>query len=150
HMVPGAIVAMDVLPLTNNGKLDRGALPAPSPENLLRQTGSPPPDGPVQSALADIWSRVLAIPTVGADDDFFALGGDSLGATRVMARLRDAFGVELPLRAIFECRTLARLAAAIDTARRAGTASPARPRIVPRSGRVSTAPKPAEDLEPKR
>jgi acyl carrier protein len=134
-MVPGAIVRMDALPLTNNGKLDRAALPVPDPSNLLRQTVATPPEGEVQSALADIWSRVLGIAEVGAGDDFFALGGDSLAAGRVMTRIRDAFDVELPLRTLFESRTIGRLAEVVETARRAGTGGRVRPRIVALSRR---------------
>jgi acyl carrier protein len=75
--------------------------------------------------------QALGIPSVGSADDFFALGGDSLRAARVMARVRDDFQVELPLRAIFESRTIERLAASVEAARAAGKVAPVRPRIRP-------------------
>ena len=75
--------------------------------------------------------QALGIPSIGSSDDFFALGGDSLRAARVMARVRDDFQVELPLRAIFECGTIERLAETVEAARAAGKTAPARPRIRP-------------------
>jgi amino acid adenylation domain-containing protein len=147
-MVPAEIVALDALPLTSNGKLDRGALPPPLPENVLRESGSPPPDDPDQAVLAEIWSDTLGIRPVGASDDFFALGGDSLRAARVMARVRDAFGVELALGAMFECRTIVRLAAKIQSARGSETGSLKRPGIVPLSRRVTSAGPPAPGCAP--
>ncbi|HXM77432.1 MAG TPA: non-ribosomal peptide synthetase, partial [Thermoanaerobaculia bacterium] len=101
-MVPAAIVALEAMPLTANGKLDRRGLPPPDEKNLLHENGTIPPRRPVEAALAEIWSRALGTAEIGIGDDFFALGGDSLRATRVVSRIRDAFGVELPLRAIFD------------------------------------------------
>ena len=119
------------LPLTPTGKLDRAALPAP-PARALR---SAEPDGPIEEALAAIWSALLGVDRVGRDDDFFALGGHSLRATQLLARVRDRLGVELPVRAVFEASTLAAMAARIADAMAGDavrTAPPLRP--VPRTG----------------
>ena len=130
-MVPAAIVALEAMPLTANGKLDRRGLPPPDEKNLLHENGTIPPRRPVEAALAEIWSRALGTAEIGIGDDFFALGGDSLRATRVVSRIRDAFGVELPLRAIFESRTIAQLAARIDAAREDKSRSSIASRILP-------------------
>jgi amino acid adenylation domain-containing protein len=116
YMVPSAFVAMDALPLTRNGKVDRRALPEPVAEASEQYVA---PRTPTESALAAIWADLLSVDRVGADDGFFALGGHSLLATRLVSRIRDGFGVELPLRATFEQPTLAALAAEVD--RLAGT-----------------------------
>jgi amino acid adenylation domain-containing protein len=128
YMLPSALVALDVLPLSPNGKVDRKALPAPR-----RRAGEPGPETrrtPTQELLAAIWADLLALERVGNQESFFSLGGHSLLATRVMSRVREAFGVELPLRTLFERRTVAGLAAEIDAALRAG-AGLAAPPIVP-------------------
>ncbi|MDB4951689.1 MAG: Malonyl CoA-acyl carrier protein transacylase [Gemmatimonadetes bacterium] len=125
HMVPSAFVPMDALPMTPNGKVDRRALPAPVLDGAADHVA---PRTPTEKALAGIWREVLRVENVGAHDDFFALGGHSLIATRVVSRVRQAMGVELPLRAVFEAPTLAELAARIDAGR--GTSAD-EPPIVP-------------------
>jgi amino acid adenylation domain-containing protein len=108
YMVPAAFVVLDRLPLTPNGKVDRKALPAPelaSTEDLYVA-----PRTPEEGAMAEIWAEVLKVERVGVHDNFFVLGGHSLLATRVVSRVRERFGVELPLRAVFEHRTLEELA----------------------------------------
>ncbi|HEX6747477.1 MAG TPA: amino acid adenylation domain-containing protein [Longimicrobium sp.] len=126
YMVPSAFVAMDALPLTRNGKVDRRALP--EPDLAASAVEYVAPRTPDEETLAGIWAPLLGVPRVGAEDEFFALGGHSLLATRVITRVREAFGVDLPLRAVFESPTLSALAAEIG--RLAGTGTEAPP-IVP-------------------
>jgi acyl carrier protein len=115
-MVPSDFVTLKSLPLTANGKVDRRALSRIVPVSVRETTGFATPQGLIQEVLAGIWAEVLGagrVARVGAHDDFFALGGHSLLATQVMSRLRSAFGVEMPLRALFEAPTLSELAARI-------------------------------------
>ncbi|MBV9774031.1 MAG: amino acid adenylation domain-containing protein, partial [Gemmatimonadetes bacterium] len=118
YMVPSAFVTLDALPLTSNGKVDRRALPAPDAAPLTEYVA---PRTPTEERLAEIWAEVLGVERVGVHDHFFELGGHSLMATRVVARVREAPGVELPLRVVFEHPTLAGMAEWIDaTLARAG------------------------------
>ncbi len=113
YMVPTFVVPMDALPKTPNGKLDRAALPAPQ---LLADTAdetTAPPQTPMEKALAEIWHQVLGIASVGIHDNFFDVGGHSLQATRVIARLRAAMHVDFPLRTFFEKPTIAEQALAV-------------------------------------
>ncbi|CCK30252.1 amino acid adenylation domain protein [Streptomyces davaonensis JCM 4913] len=105
-MVPGALVVVDRLPRTPNGKVNRRALPAPD----ARAARTAPPSGPEEQVLCELFAEVLELPFVGAQDDFFALGGHSLLATRLAARVRSVLGVELGLRTLFEAPTPAGLA----------------------------------------
>ena len=113
HMIPSAFVCLDAMPLTPNGKTDRLRLPAPSRERPPLATAFAPPSTPIEKALLELWSEVLAIDDIGVHDDFFELGGDSLAAARVVGRLQRAFDVELPFTAIYEAPTAAELARAI-------------------------------------
>ncbi len=109
-MVPEAFVWVERLPLTPNGKLDRAALPAPD-LGAARGTGAAEaPATPDEEEIAAIWGRLLDLERVGRHESFFALGGHSLLAARVVAALRDAFGIEVPLRSLFEEPTVAGLA----------------------------------------
>jgi acyl carrier protein len=101
-------VVLDELPLTPNGKLDRAALPAPEGRPELDAVYQAPRT-PAEEVLAEIWCEVLELERVGIHDNFFELGGHSLVATQVVSRVRDAFLVELPLRALFESPTVAAL-----------------------------------------
>lgn len=114
YMVPAIFVPLEALPLGPHGKLDRAALPAPDGANMLRQTNFVAPRTPVEKRLARILSGLLDLEQVGIEDNFFLLGGHSLLGTQVIARVRDAFGVELPLRSLFEAPTVAGLAAEIE------------------------------------
>lgn len=109
HMVPAVFVMLDQLPLTINGKLDRRALPAPEAERPELQKAYAAPRTSVEAALAEIWAEVLGVARVGIDDNFFDLGGDSVLATQVVARAREVFQTELPLRSLFESPTVAGL-----------------------------------------
>ncbi len=118
HMLPAAFVVLDAMPLSPSGKIDRRALPAPEPSIEARDFIAP--RGPVEEAIAGTWAEILRLPRVSAHDGFFDLGGHSLLATRAVARLRAAFGVEIPLRALFEAPSPAELAVRVDAALRAG------------------------------
>ncbi|MFF5532690.1 non-ribosomal peptide synthase/polyketide synthase [Streptomyces cinerochromogenes] len=121
HMVPAAYVPLAALPLTVNGKLDRRALPAPGPDGFAADTTRTPPRTPAERLVAAAWTDVLDTGEVGADDDFFALGGDSILAVRVTSRLRAAFGRGVSPRLLFTHPTLSGLAAALGEPRAAST-----------------------------
>nr|WP_285478570.1 non-ribosomal peptide synthetase [Amycolatopsis sp. NBRC 101858] len=134
HMVPSAIVVLDALPVTANGKLDRRALPSPDP---VAPTSDREPRTPVERQLCELFADVLGLPRVGPDDSFFALGGHSLLATRLIARIRTTLNAELEVRSVFETPTAAGLATLVGAG--TGTARPelvpmARPALVPLSG----------------
>jgi amino acid adenylation domain-containing protein len=117
-MIPGAIVLLDRLPLTANGKVDRGALerrPLPAADRGGAETAAPRDE--VEARLAGIWRELLGVESVGVEDNFFSLGGHSLLAARLMAAVHEAYGVEIPLPALFERPTLAELALAVTEAR---------------------------------
>ncbi|WP_227979661.1 non-ribosomal peptide synthase/polyketide synthase [Nocardia spumae] len=132
YMVPGAYVALAALPLTASGKLDRAALPDP----VLAAKTFRAPATAEESAVAEVFGRILGVERIGLDDDFFALGGNSLVATQVAARLADALNREVAVRELFEHPDVASLARRLrDSAprrRRALTAGP-RPEILPLS-----------------
>ncbi|MCI0397533.1 MAG: amino acid adenylation domain-containing protein, partial [Chloroflexi bacterium] len=109
YMIPSIFVLMDKLPLTPNGKVDREALPAPDGSRPALAEAFIAPRTAVEEQIAAIWQPLLGIEQVGIEDNFFELGGHSLLATQVISRLRQAFRVELPLRAIFEAPTIAEL-----------------------------------------
>jgi amino acid adenylation domain-containing protein len=127
YMVPAVFVHMDALPLTANGKLDRKTLPAP--EYAAGADHRVAPRTPAEEVLAGIWAEVLRLEQVGVTESFFELGGHSLLATRVVSRIREVFGVEVPLRALFERPTVAELAVRVEALRRAGL--PVLPPVVP-------------------
>jgi len=117
YMMPSAVVVLEKLPLTSNGKVDRTALPKPE-ESAGQQKTYVAPSKPTEQIVAMIWAEVLRVQQIGCLDDFFQMGGHSLLATQVVSRLRRTLNVELPLRALFECPTVAKLAKHIDDTRR--------------------------------
>ncbi|NVJ07525.1 non-ribosomal peptide synthase/polyketide synthase, partial [Myxococcus sp. AM001] len=124
YMVPSAYVVLESLPLTPNGKVDRKALPAPDTEGTARETYVAPRTA-TEKTLAAIFVDVLKVERVGLDGDFFELGGHSLLATQLVSRVREELQVELPLRDIFECPTVEKLAQRLDrTSKTEGGAQP--------------------------
>ncbi|OKK04806.1 non-ribosomal peptide synthetase [Streptomyces sp. CB03234] len=124
YMVPEAVVVLDALPLTVNGKLDRAALPEPE-FAALGTTRARAPRTPQEEILCALFAQVLDLPQVPADGDFFQLGGNSLSAVRLLSRVRAAFGAEVDVRAVFEAPTPARLAARVTSGGSDGSERPA-------------------------
>ncbi|KVN54720.1 hypothetical protein WT14_29940 [Burkholderia stagnalis] len=114
YMVPAAFIVLDALPLTTNGKLDRRALPEPDDDAFV-QTQYEAPQGEIELTLAALWTDLLGVERIGRHDNFFALGGHSLIAARLLARIRETFGREVSIRALFEAPTVAQLAPRIHT-----------------------------------
>ncbi len=115
YMIPSIFIALEALPLTPTGKLDRLALPKPEEAlDVAKARGFTPPRTPTEETLVRIWADILGLARVGSDDDFFVSGGHSLLAIRVLTRVRQALGVDLPLREMFERPVLSELAARLD------------------------------------
>ncbi|WP_448332547.1 amino acid adenylation domain-containing protein [Streptomyces sp. DSM 41534] len=129
YMVPSAFVLLDTMPVTSGGKIDRKALPAPDLRTVL-EVGYVAPRTPEEEAVCRVYTDLLGATRVGIDDDFFALGGHSLIATRVVARLRSALGIAVPLKAVFQQRTPRQLAATLTAAARSGP-EPELPPLIP-------------------
>ncbi|MEU3255503.1 amino acid adenylation domain-containing protein [Streptomyces sp. NPDC006997] len=128
HMVPSAVVRLDALPLTVNGKTDRAALPTPDGARPDLGSAYVAPRDEREEAIARVWSEVLGVARVGVHDDFFALGGHSLLATRVAFGASAALGVEVPVRLVFDRPTVAAMAADLpDTAPSAATGAETAP-----------------------
>ena len=130
YMVPAHIVVLEAFPLTSSGKIDRKALPAP----VFAATPFRAPQTQTEKIVAGVFAEVLGVERVGLDDDFFALGGDSLSATRVSARLQLALGREVPVRYLFDASTVGDLAEYLHR-HRGGPAHPPL-RVMPRPERV--------------
>jgi acyl carrier protein len=133
YMIPAGFLFLDRLPLTAHGKVDRPVLAAL--RQRLKRAGSKfvAPRNTTEKVLARIWSDLLAAEDIGIFDNFFDLGGHSLVAGRALARIRNAFGISLPLRALFETPTIAALARQINEARETQSKDPAL-EITPREG----------------
>ncbi|MEV0101358.1 amino acid adenylation domain-containing protein, partial [Nocardia sp. NPDC050789] len=133
YLVPAAVMILDTVPLSPNGKLDRSALPAP----VVQAKRFRAPSSPAEEIVAGIFADVLDIDTpIGADDDFFELGGNSLVATRVAARIGAALDGTVPVSTIFEAPTVARLAARAESRAntgRIGLTAQQRPQRIPLS-----------------
>ena len=106
-MVPAAVVILEALPLTVNGKLDTRALPDPEYQDVDRYRA---PANPVEEILADIYAHVLGVERVGIDDSFFDLGGDSLSAMRVVTAINAGLNADLKVHTLFDAPTVAQLA----------------------------------------
>ena len=117
YMVPASFVFLDSLPLTESGKLDRLALPDPRQAGQRPETAYVAPGTAIEARLREIWSELLGRERIGIQDNFFALGGNSLLALQVVARIAAAFRVMLPHNCLFESPTIARLAEAVEHAR---------------------------------
>ncbi|UQA59462.1 non-ribosomal peptide synthetase/type I polyketide synthase [Polyangium aurulentum] len=123
YMIPAAFIALDALPLSPNGKVDRKALPAPvaarhdiGPEHV-------PPRSAVEARIASLWEELIGVERPGVTDDFFALGGHSLHAAQIISRIRAAFGVEIGFPEIFARPTIEALAALVEGRVRSGVAA---------------------------
>ena len=114
-MVPASLTLLEQLPLTSNGKLDRKALPAPAWEEQS-EASFVAPRTPTEVRISHIWRDVLGVDRVGADDNFFHIGGHSLLGARVVTKIREQFAIELSVRALFEHPTLSALAERVDAA----------------------------------
>jgi amino acid adenylation domain-containing protein len=114
YMVPSVFVQLKSLPLTQNGKVDRNALPAPDAENTLRDEVFTGPRTALEERLASMLSSLLSIEAVSVNDNFFLLGGHSLLGTQLIGQIRGAFGVDLALRSLFDAPTISELALEIE------------------------------------
>ncbi len=112
YMLPQSYVAMEALPLTANGKVDRKNLPAP--EDVGKENVYVAPRNEAEEKLAQLWQEVLDVEKVGVYDDFFELGGNSLLANQLLFRVHDAFGIELPLSKLFEATTIDKVAVLLE------------------------------------
>jgi len=118
YMIPLYFIALDELPLTANGKIDRKALPEPEAGAVESAAEFVAPRTSEEELLAEIWRELLPVERVGIYDNFFEIGGHSLLATQFISRIRDVFGIELPLRTLFEAPTIAAMMLKIEQARR--------------------------------
>ena len=117
HMMPGVFVKLVAIPLSGNGKIDRSALPDPGAARPEMDTPFVPASTPVEAELAGIWASVLEVERVGTHDNFFDLGGNSLSAFRLVSRVVHSFGLDLPLKTLFDAPTIAAMATAIAATR---------------------------------
>ena len=116
YMIPSQFVPLDAIPVTPNGKTDRLRLPPPPRERTDRDAVRRPPGSAVESSLAVMWAEVLGLDEFGLDDDFFELGGDSLHAARIAARVTAAWKLAIPVGALLEAATVAQMAKVVVAA----------------------------------
>ncbi|MBE9228059.1 amino acid adenylation domain-containing protein, partial [Phormidium sp. LEGE 05292] len=117
YMIPFAFVPLETLPLTTNGKVDRQILPTLNDNSIEQRNKEIAQLTPTEATLSDIWKELLRLKNVNIQDNFFELGGHSLLATQMTSRVRDVFGIELPLKSLFEAPTIAQLAPILETLR---------------------------------
>jgi amino acid adenylation domain-containing protein len=127
YMIPSDYIMLDRFPVASNGKVDRRALPAPNRARPALDQRYVAPRTAIEAILADIWAEILERDRVGVDDDFFDLGGDSLLAALAMARIGDAFQIELPVVSLFEAPSVAAMALALVQTPTAATSPGDRP-----------------------
>jgi acyl carrier protein len=113
-MIPSSFVRLGSLPLNSNGKIDRAALPLPDSTNTIHDDSYVAPQTPTEERVAAIVAPLLGLDRVGVSDNFFFLGGHSLLGTQLIGRIRDAFGVELSLRCLFDSPTVTQLSTEIE------------------------------------
>jgi hypothetical protein len=116
YMVPSAFVTLNALPLTSNGKVDRNALPLPDENQTDSAENFVAPRTEVEETIAAVWRDVLRVENLSIQDNFFDVGGHSLLATQVISRMRTLFQLDLPLRLLFEKRTIEELGLTIEEA----------------------------------
>jgi amino acid adenylation domain-containing protein len=116
YMVPAALITIDALPVTRSGKIDRRALPPLENTQCENDQNPSPPQSELEESIAQIWRELLSRTSIGRDQHFFALGGDSLSAAQAVSRIRRKWQVEIPLRVIFEAPTIALLAERVEQA----------------------------------
>jgi acyl carrier protein len=114
HMIPSAVVFLEEIPLTPNGKIDRRGLPEPEQGRSQVEAEYVGPRTEAEEMMAEIWAEVLGVERVGVFDNFFELGGHSLLATQVISRVRDVFELEVPLRKMFEEPTVSGMGEAVE------------------------------------
>jgi acyl carrier protein len=115
-MLPSAYVFVDQLPLTPSGKLDRMKLPVPRASDFGARACEDPPHLQLEEQFAALWMQVLGLEKVGRTDNFFAVGGNSIRSIQVLAKIKQTFGVEIPVRDFFESPTIEGLAAITERA----------------------------------
>ena len=115
YMLPATFIRVAELPITTNGKLDRDALPTPDAGNTLQEDEFVAPRTPLEERVTAIVASLLGLDRVGVNENFFLIGGHSLLGTQLIARIRDAFGVDVSLRTIFDQPTPAQLAREIES-----------------------------------
>jgi amino acid adenylation domain-containing protein len=147
YMVPSVFMMVDALPLTTSGKVDRGALPAPSISRAEVRQPYAAPITPTEELLSAIWAKLLATDHVGIHDNFFELGGHSLLATQLVSKVRKTFQVEIALQSFFEAPTITGLTTLIEKAKTTRSKpAPSKIKAIPREDHLAEAP--AQDLLP--
>jgi thioester reductase-like protein len=146
HLVPETVVVADALPRRPNGKLDLAALACREAERREEPAAAARPQTETEVAVAGLWGEVLGVERVGAEDNFFDLGGHSLLIARLLHRVLQRFGLRLPLRRLFEAPTLRRFAEAVDAARHGGSGAAAAPPDLAADSRLDPALRPPPDL----